>query len=401
MHEEKPSRIDMLDVVRGAAVLGILLMNIRLFSEPSAAYFNPNVYGPFTSIDKTWWTFQYIFADQKFMAIFSMLFGASTAIICDNLARRGAPVFVTYAKRIIGLLLIGLIHAYLLWSGDILVTYALCSFAPFLFRNVRWKIIMAVGIGLLSFGMLYSAGGYFAISSLSPDIQAEMAKEMWQPTADALLAEVAAHQGTWSEHFAYRLHHAWQFQTDIFINWGLWRVTGMMLLGLALYRQGFLSGKLAARTYGLLATIFLPIGFGLVAYGFNANEAANWQFPYSFLLGTNWNYAGSVIVALGYIAVFGYILTATRFRFGFNALRNVGRAALSNYLFQTVFCITVFYGFGGGLFGEVIRAETAFVVIAAWVTQITLSTLWLKHFNKGPIEVLWHRFTYAPWFGSK
>ncbi|WP_262695835.1 DUF418 domain-containing protein [Kordiimonas aquimaris] len=400
MNETQPARIELLDVIRGVAVLGILLMNIRMFSEPSAAYFNPNAYGNFTGIDKIWWTFQYVFADQKFMAIFSMLFGASTAIICDGLMRRGEPVFATYAKRIIGLLLIGLAHAYLLWSGDILVSYALASFIPFLFRNVRWYLTALAGLGLLAFGALSSVGAYYYFIELPAEAINEISQQMWQPTETALLAEVNAHQGTWLEHFAYRMHHAWEFQTDIFLSWGIWRVGGMMLLGLALYRQGFLAGKWTGKAYAVTALIFVTLGLGLVVNGFLANEAAMWQFPYSFFLGNIWNYAGSAVTAIGYIAIIGWLLNSTNFRFGFTAFANVGRAALSNYLFQTIFCITIFYGFGLGLYGELVRAQAAFIVFAAWATQITLTSLWFRHKSKGPIESIWHRFTYARWFGS-
>jgi len=172
-----------------------------------------------------------------------------------------------------------------------------------------------------------------------------------------------------------------------------------MLLGLALYRQGFLQGKLAGKTYGILTLGFLTTGFWLVTTGLNANLEANWEFPFSFFMANNWNYWGSLLVALGYIAVFAWLLKATSFRFGFSALANVGRAALSNYLFQTLACITVFYGFGGGLFGKLERLETAIVVITVWVIQLALSALWFKRYSKGPIEAAWHQFTYTKWFG--
>ena len=398
MTGSQSKRIVLLDVVRGAAVLGILLMNIRLFSEPSAAYFNPMVYGDYTGANKLWWNFQFLFADQKFMAIFSMLFGASTAIICDGLARRNEPVATTYAKRITGLLIIGLFHAYLLWSGDILVSYAVASVVPFLFRNLRWQIIAAAGLGLLAAGTLLSLEAFNSISGLPPEIQTTIAEQYWQPTQATQLAEVAAYQGTWLDHIAVRAHHAWGFQTDIFISWGFWRVGGLMLLGLALYRQGFLRGQLTGKTYGLLAVLFSFTGFWLVTTGLTENTVANWQFPFSFFLANNWNYWGSLLVALGYISVFAWLLKATKFRFGFSSLGNVGRAALSNYLFQTIACITIFYGFGGGLFGKLERVETALVVAAVWTTQLALSAVWFRFYDKGPVEGVWHRFTYAAWF---
>lgn len=401
MNIKTTSRIALLDVVRGMAVLGILLMNIRLFSEPAAAYFNPLAYGNHIGPNKIWWAFQHLFADQKFMAIFSMLFGASTAIICDGLARRGEPVSTTYAKRIFGLLIMGLLHAYLLWSGDILVLYALGAVIPFLARNWRWQWIAAAGLGFLVLGTLSSLGAYYSISNAPPSILAGIVEEFWLPTDAALAAEVAAFQGSYTEHLSYRVRDAFSMQTEIFLSWGIWRIGGTMLLGLALYRQGFLKGAASARVYGLTALVSLPVGWFLVAQGLKSNESDGWTFPYSFFMAINWNYWGSVLVAVGYIALVGYLLTATKFRTGFTVLSNIGRAALSNYLFQTVACITIFYGFGGGLFGRLERYETALVVITVWVVQIALSTYWFRTHNKGPIEYVWHKFTYARWWPEK
>lgn len=388
-------RIALLDIVRGFAVLGILLMNIRLFSEPAAAYFNPMVWSEHTGLNKLWWTFQALFADQKFMAIFSMLFGASTAIICDGLARRGQPVVKTYARRIFGLLLIGLVHAYLLWSGDILVPYALGSAIPFVARNWRWQWSMLAGVSLLLLGTLSSLGAYFSISDLPNQIQVSIAEEYWLPPMEKQQAEVAAFQGSYGDHFVYRAANAFSMQTDIFVSWGVWRIGGMMLIGLALYRQGFLKGHLSPRTYGLTALLSLPLGLYLAAQGLLAHESAGWTFPYSFFAANLWNYWGSALVAVGYMALIGFLLTGTPFRAGFKALSDVGRAALSNYLFQTFACIGIFYGFGAGLFGKMERYETAVVVVVVWIAQLILSAVWFKHYSKGPVEDLWHRFTYG------
>lgn len=401
MTETKPQRIALLDIVRGLAVLGILLMNIRLFSEPYAAYFNPKAYGSYEGLNALWFHFQFLFADQKFMAIFSMLFGASTAIICDGLVRRGDPVAYTFAKRNFGLLLIGAAHAYLLWHGDILVPYAICSFAPFLMRNVRWQLVAATGLALLLIGTALSYGGYQSLSAAPEHIQQAMAAEMWQPTGAAIAVEVATFQSGWLDQLALRAALALSFETDTFAAWGFWRISGLMLLGLSLYRSGFLKGQLSAKGYGVAAILCLIVGFSLVNNGLQANINADWAFPYSMLKATIWNYWGSFITAIGYMSLIGFLLTATSFRFGFHTLSNVGKAALSNYLFQTVACTLIFYGHGFGLFGTLERYEAAFVVVGVWTTQMILSNWWFKSHSKGPLEDLWHRVTYARWLPAK
>ena len=395
----QPERIALLDIVRGVAVLGILLMNIRLFSEPAAAYFNPLVHGTHEGWNKLWFQFQFLFADQKFMAIFSMLFGASTAIICDGLARKRMPVFTTYAKRIFGLFVIGLVHAYLLWPGDILVPYALGSIIPFIARNWNWRISGTLGLAFLTIGTLSSLGAYESISGAPPVIQAKLGETYWQPTATELANEIAAYQGGYMDHLPLRAKSAFEMQTSIFLSWGVWRIGGMMLLGLALYRAGFLQGKLSARFYGATALIALTAGFFLVSNGLTTNEQAGWTFPYSFFMASIWNYWGSGFVAIGYIALFGWLLTGTRFRFGFSAFANVGKAALTNYLLQTIISISIFYGFGGGLFGELERFQTIPVILAIWAFQLWASSWWFAARPKGPIEDIWHRVTYSRWFG--
>ncbi len=189
-------RIALLDIVRGFAVLGTLLMNIRLFSEPYAAYFNPIVYGDYTGLNKLWWNFQYIAADQKFIAIFSMLFGASTAIICDGLSRRGDPIALTFAKRNVGLLFIGFAHAYLLGTAISWYPTLLSASCCFCYENVRWQYAALAGVGFLMYGAYSSATAFHAISSAPHHIQQLLAYQMWQPPMVNLQAEVAAFQGS-------------------------------------------------------------------------------------------------------------------------------------------------------------------------------------------------------------
>jgi len=233
-------------------------------------------------------------------------------------------------------------------------------------------------------------------------VLSQISAYMWLPPAEQLAHEVDAFQGGWLAQQPLRVEHSWYFHTDAFFNWGLWRVTGTMLIGLALYRAGFLKGAFCTRRYIWIMALCLPIGFALAAMGYMNNTAAGWTFPYSMFAGSQWNYWGSLFVAMGYMAIVAVLLKATLFRFGFKALTSVGKAALSNYLFQSVICTTIFYGHGLGLFGTLERWQTAFIVLAVWALQITLSTLWLRTHKQGPLEAVWHRVTYARWLpGSK
>ena len=174
-----------------------------------------------------------------------------------------------------------------------------------------------------------------------------------------------------------------------------------MLLGLFLYRLGFLQGKLSGKFYGLCTIISLPVGFWLVTKGLILNQANSWDFPYSMFLGSIWNYWGSIMVAIGYISLVGFLLASTSFRLGFNALTHVGKAALSNYIYQTLIAISVFYGFGLGLFGKLERVDTILIVLSIWFSQLILNSLWFRHHSKGPIEALWHKTTHRNWLPFK
>lgn len=387
---EQRERIQLLDVLRGVALVGILAINIRAFSEPLAAYANPLVYGDHSGLNRLWWGFQYIFIEYKFLAIFSMLFGISTVIICDRLVDKGMPVGATFRRRIFWLFLIGLLHAYFIWIGDILVSYALCSFIPFLFRNSHWQTAFFSGIVMLMVPSIVFAG-------LMPMMPAEASAEIaaqWSPDADALAEEVAVYQGGWLGQIANRAPLALENQIGGFLMLVMWRAGGMMLIGLGLYRQGFLRGSLSARTYAIWAAFLLLVGLPTVAYGFFVNEAAGWTYEYSFTVGTLWNYWGSILVALGYCALIAAIVKSVPVKGILKAFANMGRMALSNYLFQSIVCTTIFYGYGLGLFGELERFETAFVVLGLVIVQLYLSNWWLKNRDQGPLEALWRRYTY-------
>jgi uncharacterized protein len=143
----RPSqRIVALDALRGFAILGILIMNIQSFAMIEAAYFNPTAYGDLTGLNKWVWILSHMLADQKFMTIFSMLFGAGIILFTTRAEAKGRSALKLHYRRTFWLLVIGLLHAYLLWTGDILVPYALCALVVVLFR--KWSPTMLAIVGL-------------------------------------------------------------------------------------------------------------------------------------------------------------------------------------------------------------------------------------------------------------
>jgi len=174
-----------------------------------------------------------------------------------------------------------------------------------------------------------------------------------------------------------------------------WRTSGMMLIGMALYKWGVLSAERTTRFYSVLAVVGLVVGYRLSAFGVARNFAEEWSISYSFFTGSQFNYWGSLLVALGYVSLVMLIVKAWRNGRFVRWLAPVGRMAFTNYLMQTVLMTTLFYGHGFGLFGSVERTGQILIVFAVWAFQVWFSSFWLSRFRFGPMEWLWRSATYA------
>ena len=361
-------RIVALDVLRGAAVLGILVINIQSFSMSFAAYQNPTA-GWFGGVDTWTWAVSYLVADQKMMTIFAILFGAGIVLVSERAAARGASPAGLHYRRQLTLLIIGLAHAYALWLGDILVTYALCAMWVFWLRRLRPLPLIVIGTSLVLVASLISLAAQASMPFWPPDAVADSASR-WSPPADVVASEIAAYRGGWWEQMRARVPGALTLQTFVFGVWGFWRASGLFLIGMALFKLGVLTAERPDHFYRRLAAVTLPLGYAVVLYGILENLRAGFAFEYSMFLGAQFNYWGSIPVSLGYI---GLIMLACRRHWlpGIQQrLAACGRMALTNYLGQTVLCTFVFYGHGLGLFGAVNRPGQLGVVLAVWVFQL-------------------------------
>jgi uncharacterized protein len=386
-------RILMLDVLRGVAVLGILAMNIISFGLVSASYMNPMTNGELVGADRIVWLAGAILADQKFMTIFSLLFGAGVVLMTDRAAATGRSPAGVHYRRMGWLILFGLLHAHLLWFGDILYMYGMCGLLAYLLRRLRCGWLFVVGAVLITvpFGLMIASG--WSMQFWPPEaIDQQMTA--WAPDAETRAEEIATYQGGWLGQMSHRVPTALAFETFFMAIWGFWRITGLMLIGMALYRLGVVTGQRSNRFYlGLLAGGLLP-GLALVLEGLRRNEAAGWTLEYSMFFGSQFNYWGSLGVAAAWIAVVALVVKAVGTSTLTAPFAAVGRMALTNYFMQTIICTTVFYGHGFGLYGELGRAGLLVVVVAVWVAELIWSPIWLHFFRFGPFEWLWRSLTY-------
>ncbi len=392
---DETSRINQLDVLRGFALLGILLMNIQSFSMPSAAYLNPMAWGNFEGINFYTWSLLNILADSKFMGIFSILFGAGICLFAERLSQKNIPPTALHYKRNFWLLIFGLFHAHFIWYGDILVAYALCAFWVYWFRNKSPRFLVIISFLFLLLPFLYSLFvGYALNNHYIPEEAVNEILRFWKPDDAQVSREIAAYSGDFLQQFQIRSQQALFLETDVFLTTIVWRAGGMMLLGMALYKSGILSGKASNAFYLTMAALGMFVGIALSCYGVQKNMAHDFSFEYSMFIGSQYNYWGSIFSALGYIAVINLLINHGLFISIQKRLAAVGRMAFTNYIVQSLIATFIFYGFGLGLFAQVERGQQLIIVLAIWLLQLWYSPFWLKKYSFGPLEWLWRSLTY-------
>jgi uncharacterized protein len=386
-------RIVALDALRGFAILGILIMNVQSFSMIGSAYINPTAYGDLAGLNKLVWIVSHVFADKKFMTLFAMLYGAGIVLFTGRIEAKGRDPRGVHYRRTMWLIVIGLMHAYLLWSGDILVTYGMCALVVYLFRHLSPRRLLAVGLASFALGSLL----YFLAGFSMPWWSQEQVRSMlhsWQSDPNAIAREVAAYRGGWLDQMPVRARAARFIETTYFLYHTLWRTGGLMIIGMAFFKWGILTGQRSKRFFASLIAAGFGIGLPLIAVGVYRNFKAGWSMEYSMFLGMQYNYWGSILVSSAYIGIVMLAIRSQRLRRITGVLASVGRMAFTNYLMQTVLCTMLFYGHGLGLFGGVERIWHPLIIVCVWTLELVWSPLWLSRFRFGPVEWLWRSLTY-------
>ncbi|MFC5279219.1 DUF418 domain-containing protein [Halorubrum rubrum] len=379
-------RIVSLDALRGVAVLGILVINVRVFSMPETTLLNPTVFGDFSGANYWAWLVGHVLAEQKFITLFSALFGAGIVLFIESKERKGQPAMPLHYRRTLWLIVIGLAHAYLLWYGDILVAYGFCGLALVFAHDWEPRALAGLAAVFLLVTPLLEVFAGLTVGG-------EAIASQWQPAESVLRAEVETYRSGWIAQLDHRVPTAFERQTVGFLGGTFWRVGGTVLLGMALYKWGVLTGERSSALYRRLVAGGL-VGVAVVLAGVQYIEANDWSAD-AALFWRQFNYVGSLLVAGGYVGV--VTLYARRRPDGpaTRAFAAVGRTAFTNYLLQTVVATAVFYGHGLGLFGSVSRVEALGMVVAFWAIEVALSVLWLRRYRFGPVEWLWRTLTYG------
>lgn len=386
-------RIAAMDILRGFAIIGILLVNIQIFSMIFVSLYNPTAFGDLTGLNYAAALFTYVFGEFKFMALFSLLYGAGIVLMTGNIEKKGLKPAGIHYRRMLWLFLIGLLHAYTLYYGDILVRYAICGMLAYPVRKIPAKKLLALGLVLLLTGSAISVWTQLPNQNLPPE-SLERINKYWQPGDDVIAEELDGFLEGWWKQMEVRVPFAFNIQTESSIGFAMWKVMGMMLIGMALLKWGVLSGRKSMTFYLRMFLICAGAGLPLEILRWILNAQHGWSYPYVMLQGFQLNYWGSVPLSLAYAALIILICKSGVFSIITRGFAAMGRMALTNYLAHSIICMFLFYGNGFGLMGKVSRVEQIMIVSLIVVFQCWYSTIWLRHFRFGPVEWAWRSLTY-------
>lgn len=414
----KGSRIQILDILRGVAVLGILAININDIALPWQADHNPTLFSNGTALDYWSLFLTNLLFTGKMRGLFSLLFGAGMFLLLSRLEKRmpGVEPAEFFVRRMIWLSLFGLIHAYIfLYPGDILFTYALVGLFLIPFRKAKARsllmyaggvlLLLTVGIYLNSFAIQDTYDTYVevvakektghALTADEIEAKAEWEEELSDKTPDpAVLQEtIEERQGDYLELFGDLAGDSFHVQSTGMLMFNFWDVILMMLIGLALMKMGFFEYRFSLRTYAVVLIISYTISFPIEIYyyGFQINHYMDIvQLDFNNI----WFEPGRIAGTIGHLCLLMLLAKLPILPWLGKAFAQVGRMALSNYMIQTAICIYLFYGFGFGLHGQLLQIELYYVIVGIWLFQIAFSNVWLHYFRFGPLEWVWRSLCY-------
>ncbi|HDZ1290886.1 TPA: DUF418 family protein [Klebsiella pneumoniae] len=366
-----------LDFVRGVAILGILLLNISAFGLPKAAYLNPAWSGSASLSDAWTWALLDLLAQVKFLTLFALLFGAGLQLLLPRGKR-------WIQSRLTLLALLGFIHGLFFWDGDILLAYALVGL-------VSWRMVREAHHvkSLFNTGVvLYLTG--IAVLVLLGLISGTAANRSWAPGAANL-----QYEQYWKLHGGMEaVSNRADMLSDNLLALGAqygWQLAGMMLMGAALMRSGWLKGQFSLRHYRRTGALLVAAGMAVNLPAIFAQWYLAWDYRWCAFLLQAPRELSAPLQAIGYAALaWGYWPQLCRFRL-VDAIACVGRMALTNYLLQTLICTTLFYHLG--LFMRFDRLQLLAFVPPIWAVNLLVSSLWLRRFRQGPVEWLWRQLT--------
>lgn len=385
------ARIQTLDVLRGVAVLGILAVNAAAFALPMAAAMAPEQ-SPFPLVGAAavaHWTVE-VFFHQKFVTLFSMLFGVSIFLVGGERGDEARGRLLR--RRLFWLALFGLIHGAAFWYGDILLLYAWSGLFVMLMRSMSPRSLILFGAAA-TLGLATLQAGTMWLTANGPTALADALSDESMALAEgAVSASIAAYRSGWPAGLIENLK-AWGFLQGMSLFGYVFSTVPLMMLGLGLFKVGFFHGRLPTRIYlalmvvgGALLALLGVLEWREIMAGPGVEATSGWSEVVA---------SYPIFITLAYAS--GLILLTSR---GVGWVRRifapVGQMAFTNYLTQTLIMTSLFYmPWGPRLMGQVDYPGQWAIVVAVWALQLIWSPLWLSRFRMGPLEWLWRRLSYG------
>lgn len=380
--------------------MGILLVNIISFSMPEAAYISPLAWGGTSTADLTAWTIVRLVFEGRMRGLFALLFGASTMLVMARAQSDGRSPVATHLRRMAALAVFGLAHCYLVWDGDILVHYALLGSVLWLARDWSIRRLLTAATIVILLHTLYwtvTFGGALALQMLvtAPDADpalvrsyTAMMRSFPGPDSPGIARYLEIFRGSYPQIVHFRLTERTGVPIELLKYLG-GETLGFMLIGMALFKSGLLTGKWSRAAIGRLMIVSYAVSLPVIAI----LTAWAWVSGLNIivLMGNflAWSIPARVICTIGHVALIVWLVD----RFATSALIGrigaAGRMAFTNYLATSLVMTTIFYGYGLGLFGHVGRAEVYLFVAGMWLAMLAWSQPWLARFAYGPFEWLW------------
>ncbi|WP_413356497.1 DUF418 domain-containing protein [Robertmurraya sp. 2P01SA] len=381
MYTSEKDRIISLDMMRGFSILGIFLVNMLSFHSPML-YLNPATWWD-SPLDNGTYVLIDIFVQGSFYPLFSLLFGYGLVLLYERTLKKGVAFLPLVTRRLMMLLLIGMIHAFFIWHGDILINYAIFGFFLLIFLRVSGKWMLITG-GILWVIPNFLLSLLFIISAfLVPEIDIS---SMY----DTAMAEqsIAVYQsGSFAEIFTQRWNDWYMVnnvENGIFM---LFSIFAFFLIG-----GGAAKLKWMERVKELRSPLVKNFFFFLVIGSFLKFS------PYLFQGGLAFEYIqdsfGGPMLAVAYAVGIALLADTTKGRKLLVFLAPVGKMSMSNYLLQSIVSTLLFYSYGLGLYNQISAFTGTLLVLFIFALQVIVSSYWLKTHQFGPVEWLWRSVTY-------
>ena len=373
-------RVDSLDILRGFSLLGILLVNMFAFYLPLP---HIDLGNWFTEAkDIIWHQTLDIYVQSSFYPLFSMLFGYGIAMQFMKAERTGASFFKFAPKRLVILLIIGLLHAFFIWWGDILAMYAFCGFILLLFLRFGSGWLLTFGFVINGIMQLFFIG-IFALAGM-----ANMEVEEQAVDITMINNAISAYGvGSWTDAF-------WQRLDDLSLQMGvvMWITSLLTILPYMLIGAAFAKWRLIERGKELkglwisLTVICLALGLYI--------KSTPFLYSRTYLLDYLKVYVGGPILSIGYIGVIVCLCMIPIMPKLLKPLAKAGRMSLTLYIMQSIICTIIFYNFGFGLYGEMDVQMGVYIALGLFIIQVIFAELWFTKYKQGPLETLVKKLTY-------